>query len=230
MRFKLFAAALAGFALLGTNAYAQTEIQWWHSMTAVNNEWVNDLAKEFNASQKDYKVVPTFKGTYADSFTAAIVTPSTPAAPLLRRTRSHASHRTSLLWIRSYNAWNRRVLLCLAHTYSWRWSCRTCSLGVLAVSGMPSHLPPRQRDQSKARSLQRVVLRAFPGTVDLSDSLLAPCDFSRPALYARSLPDSAAGEGLSCSVSSCRRMPSSLPRGSPAPLRSRAQSVAFAAT
>lgn len=26
--------------------------------------WVNDLAKDFNASQKDYKVVPTFKGTY----------------------------------------------------------------------------------------------------------------------------------------------------------------------
>ena len=34
-------------------------------MTAVNGEWVNDLAKEFNASQKAYKVVPTFKGTDA---------------------------------------------------------------------------------------------------------------------------------------------------------------------
>jgi sn-glycerol 3-phosphate transport system substrate-binding protein len=51
---------------------AQTEIHWWHSMTAVNNEWVNDLAREFNASQKDYKVVPTYKGSYDESFTAAI--------------------------------------------------------------------------------------------------------------------------------------------------------------
>ncbi len=53
-------------------AQAQTDIQWWHSMTAVNGEWVNDLAKEFNASQKDYRVVPTYKGTYDESMTAAI--------------------------------------------------------------------------------------------------------------------------------------------------------------
>jgi sn-glycerol 3-phosphate transport system substrate-binding protein len=35
-------------------------------------EWVNDLAKEFNASQKDYVVVPTFKGSYGETFTAAM--------------------------------------------------------------------------------------------------------------------------------------------------------------
>ena len=51
---------------------AQTEIQWWHSMTAVNGEWVNDLAKQFNNSQKDYKVVPTYKGSYDESMTASI--------------------------------------------------------------------------------------------------------------------------------------------------------------
>src|SRR5664279_4738502 len=92
---------------------------------------------------------------------AWIVSASTPAAPPLLRTRLHASHRTSLLWIRSYSAWNRRVLLRLAHTYSLRWSCRTFSTGFLAVSGMPSHLPPDKHDQSKAPSLQRVMLRAF---------------------------------------------------------------------
>ncbi|MFO6420786.1 sn-glycerol-3-phosphate ABC transporter substrate-binding protein UgpB [Hylemonella sp. W303a] len=53
-------------------AKAQTEIQWWHSMTAVNNEWVNDLAKQFNESQKEYKITPVFKGTYDESMTAAI--------------------------------------------------------------------------------------------------------------------------------------------------------------
>ncbi len=68
---KTFAlAALAAAAVLP--AQAQTEIQWWHSMTAVNNEWVNDLAKQFNESQKEYRVVPTFKGNYTEGMTAAI--------------------------------------------------------------------------------------------------------------------------------------------------------------
>ena len=71
MQFKQLALATSLLAT-GLAAQAQTEIQWWHSMTAVNNEWVNDLAKEFNASQKDYKVVPTFKGNYDESMTAAI--------------------------------------------------------------------------------------------------------------------------------------------------------------
>jgi sn-glycerol 3-phosphate transport system substrate-binding protein len=53
-------------------AQAQTEIQWWHSMGGALGEWVNDLANEFNASQKEYKVVATFKGSYDQSMTAAI--------------------------------------------------------------------------------------------------------------------------------------------------------------
>ncbi|MDM0056206.1 sn-glycerol-3-phosphate ABC transporter substrate-binding protein UgpB [Variovorax fucosicus] len=72
MRFKTLAMASTLAATLCTTAQAQTEIQWWHSMTAVNNEWVNDLAKQFNESQKEYKVVPTFKGTYDESMTASI--------------------------------------------------------------------------------------------------------------------------------------------------------------
>jgi sn-glycerol 3-phosphate transport system substrate-binding protein len=70
MKLRLSAIALA--AAVSASAYAQTEIQWWHSMTAVNNEWVNDLAKAFNEKQKDYKIVPTFKGTYDESMTGAI--------------------------------------------------------------------------------------------------------------------------------------------------------------
>ncbi|AEB83322.1 sn-glycerol-3-phosphate ABC transporter substrate-binding protein UgpB [Alicycliphilus denitrificans] len=71
MQFKQLGLAACMFAT-GLAAQAQTEIQWWHSMTAVNNEWVNDLAKQFNESQKDYKVTPIFKGTYDESMTAAI--------------------------------------------------------------------------------------------------------------------------------------------------------------
>ena len=67
---QLTAMALAVMAALP--AQAQTEIQWWHSMTAVNGEVVNDLAKNFNASQSNYKIVPTFKGTYTEAFTAAV--------------------------------------------------------------------------------------------------------------------------------------------------------------
>jgi sn-glycerol 3-phosphate transport system substrate-binding protein len=72
MKLQLSALALAGAVFAAVPAQAQTEIQWWHSMTAVNNEWVNDLAKDFNASQKEYKVVPVYKGSYDESMTAAI--------------------------------------------------------------------------------------------------------------------------------------------------------------
>ena len=73
MRFKTTLTLLAALAAtLSLPAQAQTEIQWWHSMTAVNGEWVNDLAKQFNESQKDFKIVPTYKGTYDESMTASI--------------------------------------------------------------------------------------------------------------------------------------------------------------
>ncbi|MDB5777963.1 MAG: sn-glycerol-3-phosphate transporter substrate-binding protein UgpB [Polaromonas sp.] len=73
MKNPLSALALAVCALCAPLAsQAQTEVQWWHAMSGPLGEWVNDLAKDFNASQKDYKVVPTFKGTYDESMTAAI--------------------------------------------------------------------------------------------------------------------------------------------------------------
>jgi sn-glycerol 3-phosphate transport system substrate-binding protein len=67
---KLSAAALSVFLL--APAQAQIEIQFWHSMSGQLGEWVNGLAKGFNDSQKEYKVVPVFKGTYPESFTAAV--------------------------------------------------------------------------------------------------------------------------------------------------------------
>ena len=47
---------------VATPAQAQVEIQWWHAMGGALGEWVNDLAKDFNASQKDYKVVADLQG------------------------------------------------------------------------------------------------------------------------------------------------------------------------
>jgi len=79
MKMKLVTLALAGIFSLPT--LAQTEIQWWHSMTAVNGEVVNDLAKNFNASQSKFKIVPTFKGAYDESFTAALAAHRADKAP-----------------------------------------------------------------------------------------------------------------------------------------------------
>ncbi|NIX75834.1 sn-glycerol-3-phosphate ABC transporter substrate-binding protein UgpB [Microvirga terricola] len=69
---KPFLAALALGLATSTSAFAQTEIQWWHAMTGANNDVINRLADEFNASQKDYKVVVSYKGQYADTLNAGI--------------------------------------------------------------------------------------------------------------------------------------------------------------
>jgi sn-glycerol 3-phosphate transport system substrate-binding protein len=72
MNFKKFAAALAVAMLCASQAHAQTEIQWWHSMTGALGDKVNEIANGFNASQKEYKVVAVYKGSYPESMTAAI--------------------------------------------------------------------------------------------------------------------------------------------------------------
>ncbi len=69
--FARLAAALTA-AAVASPAFAQTEIQWWHAMTGGNNEVVVKLAEEFNASQRDYKIVPTYKGSYPDTMNAGI--------------------------------------------------------------------------------------------------------------------------------------------------------------
>jgi sn-glycerol 3-phosphate transport system substrate-binding protein len=69
---RRFTALVALSASLATPAMAQTEIQWWHSMGGALGEWINDLATDFNKSQTEYKIVPTFKGSYDESMTAAI--------------------------------------------------------------------------------------------------------------------------------------------------------------
>nr|WP_082009953.1 sn-glycerol-3-phosphate ABC transporter substrate-binding protein UgpB [Methylobacterium sp. ZNC0032] len=65
--------SVAAFALAGASpALAQTEIQWWHALTGANNDVVVKLTEDFNASQKDYKVVPVYKGSYPDTLNAGI--------------------------------------------------------------------------------------------------------------------------------------------------------------
>jgi sn-glycerol 3-phosphate transport system substrate-binding protein len=70
MKLQLSAAVVA--AALALPAHAVTEIQWWHSMTGALNDQVNLISNGFNDSQKEYKVVPVYKGQYPESMTAAI--------------------------------------------------------------------------------------------------------------------------------------------------------------
>src|SRR5436189_5342112 len=72
MHIRTLAVALVATGLFSANAQAQTEIQWWHSMTGALGDKLNEIANGFNASQKDYKVVPVYKGKYPESMTAAI--------------------------------------------------------------------------------------------------------------------------------------------------------------
>ena len=74
-------AALALGLVSSTSALAQTEIQWWHAQTGANNEIINRLAEEFNGTQKDYKVVPSYKGNYADTMNAGIAAFRAGSAP-----------------------------------------------------------------------------------------------------------------------------------------------------
>jgi sn-glycerol 3-phosphate transport system substrate-binding protein len=84
MKTQTFAPALlAAAAFFAPPAQAQVEVQWWHAMGGALGEWVNDLAKGFNDSQKDYKIVPTFKGSYPETLTAGIAAFRSGNAPAI---------------------------------------------------------------------------------------------------------------------------------------------------
>jgi len=91
MRFKILALASALAATMALPAQAQTEIQWWHAMSGPLGEWVNDLAKQYNDSQKDYKIVPTYKGQYDETMTAAIAAYRSGNAPAILQVQEVAT-------------------------------------------------------------------------------------------------------------------------------------------
>ncbi|MGN6411528.1 MAG: sn-glycerol-3-phosphate ABC transporter substrate-binding protein UgpB [Nitrobacter sp.] len=55
-----------------TPAHAVVEIAWWHAMSGELGRQLGRLATEFNASQSEYRIVPTYKGTYSETVNAAI--------------------------------------------------------------------------------------------------------------------------------------------------------------
>ena len=72
MKRTIIGAALAAWLAVPAVAAEPLELQWWHAMTAVNADRVNKIAADFNASQTAYKIVPVFKGSYAETMTAGV--------------------------------------------------------------------------------------------------------------------------------------------------------------
>src|SRR5690606_22822673 len=60
--------AIAGMG----SAHAATEIEFWHSMEGALGDRVNELVADFNQSQSDYVVKPSYRGNYGESMNAGI--------------------------------------------------------------------------------------------------------------------------------------------------------------
>jgi sn-glycerol 3-phosphate transport system substrate-binding protein len=72
MRKTLSGVGLAASMLVGAPAWAQTDIQFWHAMAGEMGQRVEKLANDFNATQKEFRIVPVYKGTYPEVMTGGI--------------------------------------------------------------------------------------------------------------------------------------------------------------
>lgn len=62
---------------------ARTPVVWWHAMTGANNDEVNRIARDFNASQNTVELQALYKGTYPDTLNAAVAAWRAGQAPHL---------------------------------------------------------------------------------------------------------------------------------------------------
>ncbi|MCB9060472.1 MAG: sn-glycerol-3-phosphate ABC transporter substrate-binding protein UgpB [Halobacteriovoraceae bacterium] len=61
------------FLFLTSNIFGQPhQINWWHSMSGELGKTVDQLVKDYNSSQKNYKVIATYRGNYTENLNAAI--------------------------------------------------------------------------------------------------------------------------------------------------------------
>jgi sn-glycerol 3-phosphate transport system substrate-binding protein len=72
IRRSFLAATALSLTLAAPSAQAQIELQWWHAMGGELGELLEGVAEGFNASQSDYRVVPSYRGTYTETMTGAI--------------------------------------------------------------------------------------------------------------------------------------------------------------
>ncbi len=70
---KRLSAVLLALCLVAASAFAAPiDIDFWHSMTGKNAEYVQTICTKFNESQTEFKVNPVYKGSYSDSMNAGI--------------------------------------------------------------------------------------------------------------------------------------------------------------
>jgi sn-glycerol 3-phosphate transport system substrate-binding protein len=77
----LFALAAASVVAVPAWAQQRTEIQFWHAMSGVLGERVDEVVKRFNESQMKYTVVATNKGNYDEVINATIAAYRAKKAP-----------------------------------------------------------------------------------------------------------------------------------------------------
>ncbi|CAM3754647.1 sn-glycerol-3-phosphate ABC transporter substrate-binding protein [Rouxiella silvae] len=68
---------------ISANAFAVTEIPFWHSMDGELGKEVNSLADRFNQTHPDVKIVPVYKGKYDQNLAAGIAAYRTGNAPAI---------------------------------------------------------------------------------------------------------------------------------------------------
>ncbi len=71
-RLASLAAVLLCAASLAPSALAAQEIRFWHAMNGAAGAELEALVARFNASQREYKVVPVYKGSYEQTLAAAL--------------------------------------------------------------------------------------------------------------------------------------------------------------
>ena len=69
---RIFSASAIALIASLTSANAATEIQWWHAMGGELGAKLEEIAKNFNESQTEYVIKPSYKGNYVETMTAAI--------------------------------------------------------------------------------------------------------------------------------------------------------------
>lgn len=62
-------------------AKAKTDLILWHSMPGALGEWIDDLIKDFNSQNPQYRVVPQYKGSYDSSMQEALTAHAGGKAP-----------------------------------------------------------------------------------------------------------------------------------------------------
>ena len=80
---RLLALALLPLVLLSPARAEPVEIQWWHGMSGPAGERLDELVKNFNASQQKYSVVAVNKGTYDEVINGTIAAYRAHHAPVM---------------------------------------------------------------------------------------------------------------------------------------------------